>query len=471
MRRSTPGLLRCKGYMSKPRIIVVSNRLPINITETAAGLILNRSIGGLATALATIATKYPMLWIGWTGLKRRLSKKELALLDMPENLVPVSIPISLLDSYYTRIANGYLWPILHGLLPTGLSQAADWKATNNVTARFAETISKQVKPDDLIWIHDYHLGLLPKEIRRRGIENRLGFFLHTPFPPAETFMRWKHKKTLLMSLAEVDVLGFQTEKDVANFKDCLRVANVKMRKGAVVKAFPIGIDFKAFRAAIKLRPVANYLNGLRKLAIGEKVILSVSRLDYTKGIPEQLRAVESILGLYKPGKLIYKLIVAPSREDVAGYASLREEIDKTVKDINDEYYKNYKVRPIQYEYRSYGFEELNAWYRIADVLLATPIADGMNLIVKEYIAAHEGYNGSVVLSKMMGASAQLSDAIQVNSLDVKDMAVGIVTALTMSPIERRRRWQGPRKNVKNEDVFWWAESFISELSKKPSKKK
>jgi trehalose-6-phosphate synthase len=457
--------------MSKPRIIVVSNRLPINITETAAGLILNRSIGGLATALATVATKYPMLWIGWTGLKRRLTKRELAMLNMPENLVPVSIPPYLLDSYYNHIANGYLWPILHGLKPARLSRAADWKATENVTVRFAESIKRHSEPDDLIWIHDYQLGLLPRELRRMGMENRLGFFLHTPFPPPETFMRWKHKKTLLKSLAEVDVLGFQTEKDVTNFKKCLQAANVKMRKDAVVKAFPIGVDFKAFRTAIKLRAVTNYLTGLRKLAAGEKIILSVSRLDYTKGIPEQRRAVESILGLYKPGKLAYKLIVAPSREDVAGYAPLKEEIDKTVKEINDEYYKNYHVRPIQYDYRSYGFEELNAWYRIANVLLATPIADGMNLIVKEYIASHEGYNGSVVLSKMMGASAQLSDAIQVDSLDIKDMAVGLATALSMNAIERGRRWRNLRRNVKNEDVFWWAESFINELSPKPNLKK
>ena len=454
--------------MAKPRIIVVSNRLPVNITDTAAGLILNRSIGGLATALATVATKYPMLWIGWTGLNRRLSKKELVRLNMPENLIPVSIPMYLLDRYYNRIANGYFWPIMHGLKPTGLSQAADWKAMDTVTTRFATAIQKHAEPDDLIWIHDYHLGLLPKELRKRGVENRLGFFLHTPFPQPETFMRWKHKKTLLRSLAQVDVLGFQTEKDVKNFKACLRVADVQMRKGAVIRAFPIGIDFKAFRKAINVRPVANYLSGLRKLAKGEKVILSVSRLDYTKGIPEQLRAVETVLGLYKPGKVIYKLIVAPSRESVSAYMELKEEIDRIVKEINGEFYKNYHFRPVKYEYRSYGFDELNAWYRVADVLLATPVADGMNLIVKEYIAAHEGYNGSVVLSKMMGASAQLSDAVQVNTLNVKDIAVGIVTALTMTAAERRRRWQGLRKNVKKEDVFWWAESFIDALNKKES---
>lgn len=450
--------------MAEPRIIVVSNRLPINISETAAGLILNRSIGGLATALATVARKYPMLWIGWAGIQRRLSKKELAQLNMPGNLIPVSIPPKLFEGYYNRIANGYLWPILHGLKPTRLSQAADWKATQDVTKRFAEAIKKHVIPDDLIWVHDYHLGLLPQELRKQGIKNRIGFFLHTPFPPAETFMRWKHKKTLLQSLAEVDVLGLQTEKDVANFKECLRAAGVKMRKGAVVKAFPIGVDFKAIHAAIKLRAVTNYLNGLSRLIKGEKIILSVSRLDYTKGIIEQLRAVESVLGLYRPGKLIYKLIVAPSRESIDAYAALKKDIDKTVKDINDSYYGQYRVRPIQYEYRSYGFEELNAWYRVADVLLATPIADGMNLIVKEYIAAHEGYNGSVVLSKMMGASAQLADAIQVDSLDVKDMSVAIVTALTMTTVERHRRWRGLTQNVKHEDVFWWAESFIGELS-------
>lgn len=455
--------------MAKPRIVVVSNRLPINISQTAAGLILNRSIGGLATALATVSTKYPLLWIGWTGLTRQLSRKELVQLGMPENLVPVGIPNYLFDGYYNHIANGYLWPILHGLRPTGLSQAADWKAMDKVTVRFAEVIQKNSKSNDLIWIHDYHLGLLPHELRKRGVENRLGFFLHTPFPTPETFMRWKHKTTLLKSLSEVDVLGFQTKKDVKNFKACLAAVGVEMRKGAIIQAFPIGVDFTAFRKAIKLRPVINNLKRLKKLVKGEKVILSVSRLDYTKGIPEQLRAVESVLGAYKPGKVIYKLIVAPSRETVAAYMELKEEIEKSVKEINESYYKNYHVRPIKYDYRSYGFEELNAWYRVADVLLATPVADGMNLIVKEYIAAHEGYNGSVVLSKMMGASAQLTDAIQVNSLDVKHMAVGIATALSMSPVERRRRWQALRKNVRHEDVFWWAESFISQLNNPTAK--
>jgi trehalose 6-phosphate synthase/phosphatase len=452
--------------MSKTRIIVVSNRLPINISETAAGLISNRSVGGLATALATVAVKYPMLWIGWTGLERQLSKEELAQLDLPEHLIPVTIPPQLFDSYYNRLANGILWPILHGLLPTGLSQAADWKATRNVTTRFAQTIRRNMTPQDLIWIHDYHLGMLPQELRRLGINNRVGFFLHTPFPPAETFMKWRHKKSLLGSLAQVDVLGFQTERDVANFKDCLKVAGVKMRRGAIVKAFPIGVDYKAFRTAIKMSAVTNYLNGLRKLVVGERVILSVSRLDYTKGIIEQLRAVESILQLYRPGKLIYKLIVAPSRESVEGYMALRDEIEATVKDINKNYAKIYHVKPIRYEYRSYSFDELNAWYRVADVLLATPKADGMNLIVKEYIAAHEGYDGSVVLSKTMGAAAQLSAAIQVETLSVPDIALGLVTALTMSGAEKRRRWQELRKNVKQEDVFWWAESFITVLKGK-----
>jgi trehalose 6-phosphate synthase/phosphatase len=230
--------------MSKAKIIVVSNRLPVNIAETAAGLILNRSIGGLATALATIAKKYPMLWIGWTGLERRLTKKELARLNMPENLISVSITPRLLDSYYNQLSNGILWPILHGFKPSGLSRAADWKATRTVITRFAEVIRRHTADDDLIWIHDYQLIMLPHELRRLGLPNRLGFFLHTPFPSAETFMKWRHKKTLLKSLAQVDVLGFQTERDVANFKDCLAAAKVTMRDGAVVKAFPIGVDFK-----------------------------------------------------------------------------------------------------------------------------------------------------------------------------------------------------------------------------------
>lgn len=449
--------------MPSPRVIIASNRLPVNVTEEAGKLVLSRSIGGLATALGSVIDKYPILWIGWAGTPKRLSSKQLRLMRFPERLIPVPISTNLLNRYYNRVANGILWPIMHGIKPARLDQEADWKATREVTTRFAQAIHENCNPDDVIWIHDYHLVLLPQQLREQGIKNRMGFFLHTPFPAAKVFTKWRHHTAILNSLSQVDVLGLQTDRDAKNFRASLSVAGIRMRPKATVQAFPIGIDFKAYRTAANLRTVRGYVKGLQKRVAGKKVILSTSRLDYTKGILEQLRAVEKVLGLYKPGAVVYKLVVAPSREALEEYQKLRQDIEAAVKAINSRYRKQYKVTPIEFEYRSYSFEELNAWYRMADVFLVTPRIDGMNLMVKEYIAAHDGYSGAVVLSKTIGAAAQLKDAMQVDPLDVDSITDALVYSLSMPAHERRRRWNGMRSKVKREDVFWWAESFIKVL--------
>jgi trehalose 6-phosphate synthase/phosphatase len=449
--------------MDKSRVIIVSNRLPVNITEQEGTLVLNRSLGGLATALGSVVNMYPMLWIGWPGIKKRLSKQQLLNLKFSETLVPVNISSRLLKHYYDNLSNGILWPLMHGIKPTRLSQKADWDAMHVVTTRFSSAVVSICQPEDVIWIHDYHLILLPKQLRDSGITNRIGFFLHTPFPEAKTLTKWKHYRTMLKSLAEVDVLGFQTERDVMNFNQCIQIAGLEMRARAVVKSFPIGIDYKAYQAADALKTMNMYLRKLRKTVTGKKVILSVSRLDYTKGILEQLRAVEKEVRQYGPRKVIYKLVVAPSRETVNEYKALKAEIDKTVDSINAGFQQEYGVKPIEFSYRSHGFQELNALYRVADVLLVTPMIDGMNLVVKEYIAARDDERGAVVLSKTIGAAFQLKRAILVDPLDVSAIADGLNYALTMPAIERVWRWRALRKNVKREDVFWWAKEFIKTL--------
>ena len=449
--------------MSKPRVIIASNRLPVNITEEAGKLVLNRSLGGLATALGSVMNLYPMLWIGWPGFKKKLTKRQLNELHFPDTLVPVAISARLLKHYYDRLANGTLWPLMHGIKPTRLSQKADWDATLMVTSRFAEAIRKNLRPDDVIWVHDYHLVLLPKLLRDQGVTNRLGFFLHTPFPPAATLLKWRRYKHMLQSLSQVDVLGFQTERDVRNFQECLAAAGMAMKEGSVVRAFPIGIDYKAYRSAIKVRAVGMYLRKLKKTVTGKKVILSVSRLDYTKGIIEQLKAAAKVIEAYGPKKAVYKLVVAPSRETVDEYQKLKADIDTTVAEINSHFKTHYGVRPIEFAYRSHGFEELNAWYRTADVLLVTPRIDGMNLVVKEYIAARDDERGAIVLSNTIGAAFQLTDAILVDPLDVDAIADGLAYALKMPAFERIRRWRALRKNVRQQNVFWWTKEFLHDL--------
>lgn len=455
-----------------PKVIVVSNRLPVSIIEQADKVSLKRSIGGLATAMGSLTGRYPMLWIGWGGIAHPLTKDQIKRLRFPKTLVPIAISTRLLARYYDRIANGILWPMLHGLRPSTLSQEADWQAVKKVVSRFAEAIQQNLEPDDVIWIHDYHLVLLPKVLRDAGVTQRIGFFLHTPFPPFQTLSRAKFAREMLESLSQVDVMGFQTERDMRHFKECLKAMDIDMRRGATVRPFPIGIDFDTFRKAASLVSVTKYFKAIQTLKPrGHKVILSVSRLDYTKGIVEQLKAAGQAIEQLIPKKVTYKLIVAPSREAQEEYRKLHDKIEQTVAEINDHFKRKYGLEPIEYSYRSYGFEELNAWYQAADVLLVTPVIDGMNLVVKEYIAARHNNRGAVVLSRTIGAAFQLKKAILVDPTDVEDITRGLVKALSLPVTERAKRWRALARNVRDENVFWWARSFMSALTHQPAAKR
>lgn len=436
----------------------------MTVAEDTGKLTLQRSIGGLSTALSTLMSTYPLVWIGWAGTDKRLTEEVLRRLHFPKNLIPIAIEPKLFNRYYNRMSNGVLWPLLHSMEPPDSDQTANWKASQKVTALFANATKATCSAGDLIWIHDYHLALLPAALRGQGVTNRIGFFLHTPFPTPDVFAMWRYHGQLLRSLREADVIGFQTARDVENFHACLRATGIRLRPHTIVQAYPIGIDFKAYRAAIKVGAVSTYLARVRRRINRKKVILSVSRLDYTKGIIEQLRAVERVLANSNPKKLLYRLIVAPSREAIDEYRELKLEIDRTVNEINSRFMQSHGVTPIDFEYRSHGFEELNAWYRAADILLVTPLIDGMNLVVKEYVAARGNYRGIVVLSKTAGAAAQLHSAVQVDPSNISDIRCGITDALEMPLHERKRRWQALRNNVKQEDIFWWSKRFLRDLA-------
>ena len=452
--------------MKNSRVIVVSNRLPVNISEQDGRMVLKRSVGGLATALNSVARRRQLLWIGWTFTDHILTKQELLGLHFPEGLVPVQIPKRLVPGYYHRTSNGVLWPLMHGLAPTEPDRIADWQAAGEVVGRFATAVADSYRPGDTVWIHDYHLLRLPQMLRHRGIDGRIGFFLHTPFPKPEVFLAWQHATEVLESLSTVDVLGLQTPRDVRNVKACLAQAGLSMRAGAVVRSFPIGVDFGAYRSADKLAEVRGLLRRFRPLKRrGRQLLLSVSRLDYTKGIIEQLRAVEQVLERYRPGVLHYKLVVAPSRAEIEKYRELKEQIEQTVAEINARFKEKWNIKPVSYEYRCYGFEELNALYRLADVLLVAPVIDGMNLVVKEYVAARGASLGSVVLSRTAGVAFQLRDSVRVDPTSVGDIARGLSQALEMPVVEQAWRWQAIYRNVRMQDVFWWADSFLNVLER------
>lgn len=455
--------------MTGPRVILASNRLPVHLVQGDGGLSLERSVGGLATAMSSVFDKHSALWVGWSGIDEELPPAKLRRLGFPDRLVPLGLSAELLRGYYDQVANGVLWPLLHGLkVSTSESVAeSDWSAMRKVTRRFAAVIQKRIKPADVIWIHDYHLAFLPRQLRDAGVRNRIGFFLHTPFPTANFLLTWPAHRQLLQSLSHVDVLGFQTPRDAAHFRVSLAAVGMRMKPGAIVRDFPIGIDYRAYRAAGQIVKVKSHLARLGAKLGGKRVILSVSRLDYTKGIIEQLYAVQQWLETLKhPERLVYKLIVSPSREDIDEYKNLKRDIEETVAAINARFARK-GFRPIDYSYRNHGFEEVNAWFRLAHILLVTPRIDGMNLVVKEYVAARENGQGMVVLSETAGAAFQLKDAVLVDPLDVDAIAAGLDRALRMSSAERKRRWRAMRASVKQEDVFWWSERFLRALYPSP----
>lgn len=452
--------------MGAPRVILVSNRLPLSIIEENGKLTSKRSAGGLATAMSSIAKRQDAIWIGWPGTRQPLETSQLRSLGFPKELVPVMPSEDQLGRYYDRVANGVLWPIMHGISPAGLRTVTDedWRTMEEVTGQFAAAVQAQLRPEDIIWIHDYHLSFLPRQLRAAGVRNRIGFFLHTPFPGADFLLAQPLHRQLLKSLTQVDVFGLQTERDVAHFRTSLAAAGMRMGRGGVVKAFPIGVDFKAYHTADRLGMVKSHLARLRAKLGGRRVILSVSRLDYTKGIIEQLYAVQQLLERLKhPERLVYKLIVSPSREDVEEYRHLKRDIEETVAAINARFARK-GFRPIAYAYRNHGFEEVNAWFRLAHILLVTPRIDGMNLVAKEYIAARENGQGMIVLSETAGAAFQLKDAVLVDPLDIDGIAKGLYQALRMPSTERKRRWRSMRRTAKAQDVFWWADHFLRELN-------
>lgn len=435
-------------------LFVASNRLPVTLQQTENGWRLNPSGGGLASALAAVSKAQKPVWIGWPGAREALSHKEQNDISFPEGLVPVYLTQLQVVAYYDTIANNVLWPTLHGLAPTIKPTARDWRVYGDVNALFAKTIAARATATSVIWIHDYHLMLLPETLRSAGVASKIGFFLHTPFPEQFAYA------PLLQSLALCDVVGFQTQRDADNFMRCLKAAGIAPKKKAIIRAFPIGIDHALY--ARQSQQVRQAAASLRASLGDQKVVLSVSRLDYTKGIVDQLRAMERVFRTHPdPKSLTYVLIVAPSREGAWGYSTLANEITAEVERINGALGSE-DWQPIHYLAYNHSFVDVNAWYAVADVMLNTPIVDGMNLVAKEYIAAHP--DGALVLSNTAGAAAQLQEAILVPPKDIEAIAKGIFQALALPAAERHARWRAMNANVREQDVFQWSDNFFISLT-------
>lgn len=431
------------------QLIIVANRLPFSIQEQAQGLILKPSPGGMAAALGPVRDRYRAQWVGWHGLNRPLTAAEYRKLVVPRYAHPVDIPAAAYHNYYYAVTNGSLWPVLHGFKPQRLYTDAAWESNRLVNQQFAKVITTKAGPGDVIWIHDFHLFLLPAFLRQAGMTNRISFFLHVPFANPELFGQLPHWQDMLASLQHVNFCGVQTTGDKINMQTLYN----KLGKAPPIHNVPIGIDYAAFTQPAT-KESADYYKTLERQMVGKTVALSASRLDYTKGILQQLQAVEQLHErAYRPD-FVYKLIVAPSRELLQEYSELKDAIESLVTRINRRF-----PGAVQYSYRNFGLDELTAWYRRADIMMVTPFIDGMNLVAKEYLAVRKK-PGVLILSNAAGAAQQLTRALLVDPRSVDQICTALQKAFTMPSSERAKRFAQLRQNVREYDVFRWAQECL-----------
>jgi trehalose 6-phosphate synthase/phosphatase len=447
-------------------IVVASNRLPYTFSRGAQGLERKRSQGGLVSALEPVLRKRGGTWIGWPAADIQPGES-LGDADEPYSMRPVVLSENELVRYYHGFSNRTLWPLLHSMTDRTQFQGRDFSVYEDVNDRFADTVVDAVSEANagFAWVHDYHLMLTPRRIRERAPDLTLGYFLHVPFPPFDIFRLLPWDRELLRSLLSCDLIGFHVEGYVHNFLDCVERtlgARVHADRHTVeygdrvtrVGAFPIGIDFELFddkARSIRTPPGAG----------NERVVLGVDRLDYTKGIPDRMRAFARLLEKEPEhrGKVVLMQIAVPSRSQVSEYRTLKREIDELVGSINGRFATAH-WSPIRYLYRSFSHEALAAIYREADVALVTPLRDGMNLVAKEFIACQVGDPGVLILSRLAGAADTMREALLVNPYDIEGTADAIHRALSMSEIERGSRIAALRRRERRDDLDAWTLSFL-----------
>jgi alpha,alpha-trehalose-phosphate synthase [UDP-forming] len=463
------------------RLIVVSNRIPVTVRRDGqGGWAAEPSVGGLVTALAPVLRARGGLWVGWHGATTGEGGATLThlndLVDLGFPLVPLTLTAQQRDDFYLGFANESIWPLFHDLQTRCTFAPAYWQTYRDVNRAFADAVAHHAHTEDTIWVQDYHLMHVGRELQQLGVRSATVFFLHIPFPPPDIFLKLPWRADVLLALLAYDRLGFQTVRDLRNFVQCVRMllpdAAIRAeRGGAVVRvggravhaaAVPIGIDARAFAQSASAPAVRERAAELRAAYAPSQIMLGVDRLDYTKGIVERLEAFRYALATYPElhERLTFVQLVVPSRTDITEYAGLKTRIERLVSAINGEYTRPGWV-PVHYLFRQLPYEELLASYRAADIALVTPLKDGMNLVAKEYCVCHSG-EGALILSEFAGAAAQLGRwALAVNPYDVAGCAAAIHRAFTMPLAERRARMTALRRSVQARDVYWWVDAVLS----------
>ena len=459
--------------------VVVANRLPLDRTDTPDGVVWQPSPGGLVSAVEPIMRRANGVWIGWTG----------AADEAPESfqadgmtLMAVGLSRREIAEYYEGFCNATLWPLYHDVIVAPEFHRRWWESYVAVNRRFAEAAAAAAADGATMWVHDYQLQLVPGILRELRPGLRIGFFNHTPFPGYEIFAQLPRRRQIVEGLLGASLLGFQRRSDTTNFlRACRRAAGLTTRGNDVIvggngvermvrtEAFPISIDVDAMDELAARDDVQARAKEIRA-AVGDPqtVLLGVDRLDYTKGILHRLKAFEELLadGSIEPDQVRMLVVAAPSRERVEQYQLLREEVEATVGRINGEY-ATVGHPPVHYLHHSYPKDEMAAFFLSADVLLVTSLRDGMNLVAKEYVAAHRDERGVLVLSEFAGASDELTSALLVNPHDIEGLKRAMMTAIRMPPPEVRRRMRALRRRVRENDVTTWADRFLTRLRATP----
>ncbi|MEJ2239921.1 MAG: trehalose-6-phosphate synthase [Gemmatimonadales bacterium] len=452
-------------------VVIVANSLPVRRVKARGKAGWERSPGGLVSALTPIMERTHGAWVGWTGTSGRAP-------DPFEHgniaNIPLAISSAEVRGFYQGVCNRTLWPLYHDAVRQPEYHRHWWVHYVEVNDRFAEMAAQTVAPRGVVWIHDYHLQLVPQMLRKRRGDVRIGFFLHIPFPPEELFSRIPWRRQILEGILGADVVGFQTDAATSNFSRLAqRYTTAHGKKNRLsfedrsvqIGAFPISIDFKRYESVAQHPAVINHSAELRKnLGSGRKIILGVDRLDYTKGIDLRVKAFGELLskGRDTIKDTVLVQVAVPSRERIEEYQELRSTVEELVGQINGRF-GEVGVAPVHYLRRNMPFEELVAMYRAADVMLVTPYCDGMNLVAKEYVATRFDETGALVLSEFAGAAPELVSAVLVNPHDVDGLAEAMGRALAMPPKEARKRMRSMRRVVRRNTVHDWANSFMKAL--------
>lgn len=457
--------------------IIISNRLPINISknEDDGKLLYKPSAGGLATGLGTVYKDGDNIWLGWPGLypDSENQKNEISENIKKESMRPVFLTEEDVKEYYEGFSNSTIWPLFHYFSIYTEYEDHYWEAYKRVNKKFLDELLKYAEDGDTIWIHDYQLMLLPGMVREVLPNAKIGYFHHIPFPSYEIFRCLPWRKEILEGLLGADLLGYHTYDDMRHLLSCFsRIVGLDHEMGHLrlgdrmitVDAFAMGIDFDKYATAALSRDTQKEIKSFYSSLNSEQLILSIDRLDYSKGIPQRLIAFEKFLIKYPEfqGKVSLIALVVPSREHVENYKELKEELDLLIGRINGLFSKM-DWTPIYYFYRSLPFHKLSALYTMSDVALVTPLRDGMNLVCKEYVASRLDKTGVLILSEMAGSAKEMPEALIINPNDQNQLIEAMHTALTMSEEEQVRRISVLQANLKRYNINRWVDTFMDRL--------